>query len=69
MCFLCFRILLSHCFKVLSVSVKRSALTVGSYPKSPNSDHNTVDKNSIEQNIEQCQHPGEGTHIHVVEEV
>jgi len=28
-----------------------------------------VSKNSIEQNIEQCQHPAEGTHIHVVEEV
>ena len=38
-------------------------------PKSPLSDHNRVDKNSIEQNIEQCQHPGEGTHIHVVEQV
>jgi len=38
-------------------------------PKNPHSDHNTVDKNSIEQSIEQCQHPGEGTHIHIVEQV
>jgi len=37
-------------------------------PTSPHSDHNTVDKNSIEQNIEQCQHPAEGTHIHIVEQ-
>ena len=37
-------------------------------PKSPHSDHNTVDKNSIEQSIERCQHQGEGTHIHVVEQ-
>jgi len=29
----------------------------------------TVDKNSIEQNIAQCQNPGEGAHIHVVEQV
>ena len=36
-------------------------------PKSPRIDHNTVDK--IEQNIAWCQHPGEGTHIHVVEQV
>jgi hypothetical protein len=28
-----------------------------------------VNKNSIRQSIEQCQHPGEGTHIHVVEQV
>jgi len=28
-----------------------------------------VDKNSIELSIEQCQHPGEDTHIHVVEQV
>jgi len=27
-----------------------------------------VDKNSIEQSIEQCQHPGEGAYIHVVEQ-
>ena len=33
--------------------------------KSPHSDHNTVDKNSIAQSIEQCQYPGEG----VVEQV
>jgi len=38
-------------------------------PKSPHSDHNTVNKNSIGQSIEHCQHPGEGTHIHVVEQV
>jgi len=37
-------------------------------PKSLHSDHNTVDKNSTEQNIEQCQHPTEGTHIHTVEQ-
>jgi len=23
----------------------------------------------IEQSIEQCQHPGKGTHIHIVEQV
>jgi len=28
-----------------------------------------VGKNSIEQNIAQCQHPAEGTHIHAVEQV
>jgi hypothetical protein len=28
-----------------------------------------VDKDSIEQSIEQCQHPAEGTHIHAVEQV
>jgi hypothetical protein len=38
-------------------------------PKSPHSDHNTVNKSSTEQSIELCQHPGEGTHIHVVEQV
>jgi hypothetical protein len=38
-------------------------------PKNPHSDHNMVNKNSIGQSIEQCQHPGEGTHIHVVEQV
>jgi len=38
----------------------------GELPKSPHSDYNTVDKNSIEQSIEQCQHPGEGAHIHKV---
>jgi len=27
-----------------------------------------VEKNRIEQSIEQCQHPGEDTHIHVVEQ-
>jgi len=37
-------------------------------PKSPHSYHNTVNKNSIEQNIEQCQHPGKGAHIHFVEQ-
>ena len=37
-------------------------------PKSPHNDHNTVDKNSTEESIEQCQHPGEDTHIHVVEQ-
>jgi len=26
----------------------------------------TVDKNNIEQSTEQCQHPGEGAHIHKV---
>ena len=25
--------------------------------------------NRIEQSIEQCQHPGEGTHIHAVEQI
>jgi len=45
------------------------ALTTFSLPKSPRSNHNTVDKNSIERSIKQCQHPGEGTHIHVVEQV
>ena len=38
-------------------------------PKSPHSGHNTVDKNSMEQSAEQCQHPGEGTQIHGVEKV
>jgi len=28
-----------------------------------------VDENSIEQSIEQCQHPAEGAHIQVVEQV
>ena len=28
-----------------------------------------MDKYSIEQNIEQCQHPAEGTHIQVLEQV
>jgi len=28
-----------------------------------------VDKNSTEQSAAQCQHPAEGTHIHVVEQV
>ena len=28
-----------------------------------------MEKNNIEESIEQCQHPGEGTHIHVVEQV
>ena len=28
-----------------------------------------MDRNTIEQNIEQCQHPGEDTHIHIVEQV
>ena len=28
-----------------------------------------MDKNSLERSIEQCQHPAEGTHIHVVEQV
>jgi len=39
------------------------------YPKSPHSGHNTVDEYSIEQSVEQCQHPAEGAHIHVVEQV
>jgi len=38
-------------------------------PKSLRSDHNTVDKNSTEQSIAQCQHPAEGTHIHAAEQV
>jgi len=28
-----------------------------------------VDKNSVQQSIEKCQHPGEGTNIHGVEQV
>ena len=28
-----------------------------------------VDRNRTEQSAEQCQHPGEGTHIHDVEQV
>jgi len=38
-------------------------------PKSQDSDHYTVDKYSVEQNIGQCQHPAEGTHIHVIQQV
>ena len=38
-------------------------------PKSPHSDHNMEDKNTIEQSTEQCKHPEEGAHIHVVEQV
>ena len=39
------------------------------YPKSPHSGHNTVDEYSIEQSVEQCQHPAEGAHIHDVKQV
>ena len=48
--------------RLLAVEVCASAVAM-------RSEHNTVDKKSTEQITEQCQHPGEGTHIHVVEQV
>jgi len=57
-----FRLEVSHLQALTTFFVTRVTQT-------PHSDHNTVNKSSIGQSIEQCQHPREGTHIHAVEQV